>query len=377
MKNTLFKRIETLFNGLSSLHNRSSEHADSRVTCTRQRRLRELQVKSAVENNMHLIINRHTPVKTPLGQQNDCGRTVLSNSETLTNISAADAASIYFWRPNFNWRTNNNGERISRLMGERSKEPTDISADDYKTGNHSSNRNKESFVNFKEAALLAMAENSQTPSNTLRWLAAHHNKQVRESVASNENTTEETLWMLAEDREDAVRAAILENSKVSKDLAKKLANDKSFVVSAKASKVYYKKDMQSDEQPSSGTDSSTDNNPIHTEIDFIKNVAKSPSDSHRLFVQSAGNVQSNIRMLVAGDANATAEILWQVAKHPISQLKKKSVNKYNCLLETIVSLKGNSKAQAAANLSASTNKTIDRITPLVVVEKVKPAEAAN
>lgn len=349
MRDIFVKRIETLLQGLSALHNRSLERAGM-VTCTRQRRLRS--------TGMPPIVSDNQSSNAPL-EQNDCGRTVLDKCKTQSNMTALEGTSIYFWRPNYNWCSNSSEKRISRFAKERSKERTKTEHQIIIT-----NRNKESFVQFREPALLAMAENSQTPANTLSWLAAHQNRKIRQSVARNKNTAKHTLWLLAKDDEEEVRAAVLENQTISKELSAKLASDKSYLVSTKASDLYTKIDTQAKQAPLPESDSSTDNQPvIQKEIDFLKAVAISAPDSQRLFVQPPSNAETNIHMLVAGDPSATAEILWQLAKHPVSQLKKKSVNKYNCLLETIVSLRENNQGNRETNLCASANQTLDHIVP--------------
>jgi len=273
-------------------------------------------------------------------------------NRTIVDLNAL-AASIYCWSPNASLIKEISKPRFiqDKLRGPgRQPKPEAESKP-----NH---RNKDSFINFSLPALIVVAENPETPSITLKWLAKHHSAAVRKTVAQNESTDEETLRLLAEDFDPGVQSSVLDNACISKELIVKLAASGNFSTASKARKVYYEV-IQSNVAPHAHKPHNT-HRTIQEERAFLKAIADSADTSRRLVVKSPQLVADwHIRMLVAGDPSATADILWQLASHPVSQVKRKFVDKYNCLLETMVNLKGfNAPEGARETLAASAVETM-------------------
>jgi len=273
------------------------------------------------------------------------------HNRTLLNLDSL-AASIYFWSPNASLTKEEQKFKFTRgrLRGQMPTPNTDLE-------NNSAKRNKDTFINFSQAALIMVAKNPETPTSTLKWLAAHHCAEVRKAVAQNENIDDETMIILAEDPDDSIKNSVLDNARISKDLAAKLASNKSLCVSTKARNIYYQLDMQPKEPLPLSKKPDNKQRIMQTEREFLKALVNSADTSRKLIVKSPRLMSDgHIRMLVAGNPNATTEILWQLATHPISQVKRKLVDKYNCLLETIVNLKGH-KAHDANDISMAASDT--------------------
>jgi hypothetical protein len=273
-------------------------------------------------------------------------------NKTIVDLNAL-AASIYCWSPNASLRKEVSKPRFIQDKLRGPGRPLKPEAES--KPNH---RNKDSFINFSLPALIVVAENPETPSITLKWLAKHHSAAVRKTVAKNESADEETLRVLAEDFDPGVQSAVLDNACISKELIVKLAASANFSTASKARKVYYEV-IQSNVPPHAHKPSNN-NRTIQEERAFLKAIADSADTSRRLVVKSPQLVADwHLRMLVAGDPSATADILWQLASHPVSQVKRKFVDKYNCLLETMVNLKGfNSPEGARETLAASAVETM-------------------
>jgi hypothetical protein len=346
------------------------------ITCTKQRRLRDMQSELITNGSLTntdgpsqaptLDNNVVTPIKDLIDariaqtegpeEQKQPGNTDDRN-RTLINLDAL-AASIYFWSPNPNLGAET---RKPRFIQDKFRGQTCASNNDAE--NNAVHRNKETFINFSQPALIMVGENPETPPNTLKWLAAHHSAEVRKAVAQNENTDEETLRLLAEDFDTSVQSAVLDNTSISKELTVKLAASRNFSIASKARNVYYRLlEVQSNQSPKPPTEMAKDKSSEieKNEREFLKAIADSADPSRRVIAKSPRlSADWHIRMLVAGDPNATAEILWQLASHPVSQVKRKLVDKYNCLLETLVNLKGYKKPGVKDTIAASATETIN------------------
>ena len=367
MSNTIVKRMEKLL-VIPCLEQKKESPVN---TCTRQKRLREMQAELITQGSLtevviedltedltgisirDLIDARIAQIERVDGTANQrVHHAPNDKNRTIINLQSL-AASIYFWSPYAAWTKE---ERKSKFMNGRFEGRSSVNNDNDKNSAH----RKDTFINFSQAALVMVARNPQTPSSTLKWLAAHHSPEVRKSVAQNESTDDETLLLLIEDVDVSVKIALLDNPRINKDLAAKLSHDPNFAVGTKASKKYYELEMQSKEPIPLCKQTHKEMAVLKDERDFLKIVADSNNNEQRLFVQSSKvNSDWHIRMLVAGDPNATAEILWQLASHPISQVKRKLVDKYSCLLETMVNLTGNRKTKTLNGLAASATQTIN------------------
>ena len=74
----------------------------------------------------------------------------------------------------------------------------------------SSNKSPE-LLTHDRLDLCAVAENPNTPAETLTLLASHNDSTVRWNVARNSNTSPETLTILAKDSGYWVRSYVAEN----------------------------------------------------------------------------------------------------------------------------------------------------------------------
>lgn len=396
MSNTIINRLEKLFHGSSSMGEKENDEGASDVaTCTKERISQPKPSglitgnnpienwaggNDAIDNGSNLTLDSNHPHKTVSlkeliatriaqtehGDGTQANRTLSisknDKNRTLINIDSL-AASIYFWSPyaardkeevKFKFMP---GKLKGTLKGQMMRVFNDAS------GNNYARRNKDTFINFSEPALVMVAKNPETPTSTLKWLAAHRSTEVRQAVAENQSTDDATLILLAEDPDENVKSSLLDNTRVTKDIAAKLARTKSFALSTKARNIYYQLDIKSKEASLNKTTDGKNDNPkqiMQNERAFLKALAVSADDSKRILVKSPRlKADWHIRMLVAGDPNATAEILWQLATNPISEVKRKLVDKYNCLLETVVNLKGHKTHDAKDILVASETQTIN------------------
>jgi len=366
MSNQIIKRMEkAVYNSCSG--EKSIRERKTVITCTRQRRLEQMQSELATcggltENWNNNNIQTTSPTKATLDNHRAISLRELiaariaqtedpndpsnqpskdDRNRTLMNLDTL-AASIYFWSPySPGGEDKTSGSMRSNLKGRTCAVKKDI------------------FINFSQPALIMVAQNPETPPHTLKWLAIHHSPEVRKAVAKNGNIDGETMNLLAQDFDSTVQFALLDNTSISKELAVKLASSKNFSISSKARNVYYKLDIKSKQPPAVTKQETCEEDIIQNEREFLKAIADCADTSRRLLVKSSQlTADWHIRMLVAGDPNATAEILWQLASHPVSQVKRKLVDKYNCLLETMVNLKGNKKHGVKNGLAASAAQTL-------------------
>jgi hypothetical protein len=358
------------------------ERSNGVITCTKQRRLRQMQSELITQGSLIEELNAQTdvdkhlqsitaghPQSVPIKELIDARIAQTEEPEessnrptpkddrnrTLINLDAL-TASIYFWSPNAFWRKENKKQRfVQDKFGSPSHA---VSKNPNNSGIH---RNKETFINFSQPALVMVAGNPETPPSTLKWLAAHHSAEVRKVVAQNENADDETMSLLAEDFDTSVQSAVLDNARINKDLVIKLAASKNFSLASKARNVYYQLEMKSKQPVSVNNQSVNTEEMAKDELEFLKAIADSADTSRRVIVKSPRLASDwHVRMLVAGDPNATAEILWQLANHPVSQVRRKLVDKYNFLLESVVNLKGHKKSAGVNNgLAASATETIN------------------
>jgi hypothetical protein len=82
--------------------------------------------------------------------------------------------------------------------------------------------------------LRRIAENSSLTPSLLEQLAGHHSPYVREAVADNGNTPEDTLWLLARDECVEVRYAMAENHNLLRSILEALSSDENPYVAMRA-----------------------------------------------------------------------------------------------------------------------------------------------
>ncbi len=350
MSNTIVKRMEKLLSRPCLDQKPANERSGSVTTCTRLRRLQQMQSELIT---LGRLVDNHADQDAQTTSIRELIAARIAQTEHDDNTSAKNegTASIYFWSPCTSLVTEKRKSRFR--LGRSQGRPCVFSNDQEDSSTHKS---KDAFVRFSQPALIMIARNKETPTSTLKWLAAHHSAEIRTAVAQNENTDDETLDLLAQDHSDNVRSAVLDNTRINKELAIKLSGDRSLCISTKARSIYYQLDMKSKKPVSITHPQNTDNRKdmLKYEREFLKTAANSASFTHRLIVQPPCSADWHIRMLVAGNPNTTAEMLWQLSSHPVSQVKRKLVDKYNCLLETLVDLTGHKKSEA----QTSTEPTI-------------------
>lgn len=70
-----------------------------------------------------------------------------------------------------------------------------------------------------------VAHNKTIPEQIIRYLAKHHDANVRHVIASKRKTPKEVLMMLAQDGDDSVRLAVAMNVKTPTDVLEVLSHD--------------------------------------------------------------------------------------------------------------------------------------------------------
>ena len=86
------------------------------------------------------------------------------------------------------------------------------------------------FNPLEYMVFFSLAQNPQTPSDTLAVLAECQQSTIRVMVGMNPDTPNETLYQLAKDKDDQVRTWLATNPKIPKELLLQLAEDPDRIV---------------------------------------------------------------------------------------------------------------------------------------------------
>ncbi len=342
--NPFLKQVSKLFEDLAA-GQKEKPPISPRITCTRLRRLREIRCELVETSESSLSLLAQSDIEATVAQLNSA-RTknesfaswVLRNKEAHRQFSDAQGQ-----------------------LRERSPNNKD---------NAQASDNPDAFANFSPAALQRVAKNPDSPRATLKWLAAHYQADVRQSVAGNQSAGEEIMTVLADDADEAVRIVLTENKALSRPLLLKLCDDPSPLVSEKAKNILYAQSKsaianglkqeskdnqivspdisaitQTNDMPVISSENaicqlpvrlrSGDKNKSEAELEiiereFLQVIAERSTTPPRRLAELAMHSDKLIRSLVAANPNATPEILWQLAKDDSIEVRRKLLSNYNC-----------------------------------------------
>lgn len=233
----------------------------------------------------------------------------------------------------------------------------------------------EQLANHPDAGIrIAVAENPNTPIDTLQWLAAHNLQRlpkdreqilylasVRASVASNPSTPVDILEKLASDENNRVRLSVVKNPNTSVNILQYLVDDRDREVAETATKLMKQRLGEYDaavlrdpktptwvveklaKQEASAV-AAHPNAPLNLLLEFSKHknwglreaVAKNPNAPVSILEQLAQDEVSQVRRQVAVNPNIPVNLLEQLAKDPeVRQAVAKNPNTPIAILEQL------------------------------------------